>query len=139
MMPRFRPLMVFTLLATLSQPVLFAAAPVLAPEDAPANKRAPNGDDEKTFDRPPSAVSQPRPVYPFALRRKGVSGDVSFSFLVDAKGNVREVHILSSTQPEFAEATIACVSKWKFRPATKAGKPVECRLSSSMSFSVADE
>jgi len=61
-------------------------------------------------------------VYPLNLLRDDITGSAKVSVIIDPEGNVREVQILETTQPEFGLATRGMMQSWEFEPATKNGK-----------------
>ncbi len=88
------------------------------------------------LDQIPIPRFQASPVYPSALRQAGVKGEVTVGFIVDANGNVCEAYALKSTQREFEASAIEAVTKWKFRPGEKGGKPVNTRLQVPIVFNL---
>jgi protein TonB len=90
------------------------------------------------LDRPPRPTSQPRPAYPAELRKAGLSGEVQVEFIVDAQGAVREAIAVNSTWREFESAAIEAVSKWRFVPGQKDGRPVGARLRMPIVFRLSD-
>ena len=76
------------------------------------------------LDVPPTASYRSPPVYPFALRQQGITGEVLVDFIVDPNGVVRNAVAVRATQREFEEAACAAVGKWKFRPGRKGGVAV---------------
>lgn len=96
--------------------------------------------DLKNLDQQPVAKFQPQPVYPFEMRRAGITGDVTVSFIVDSNGDVQQATPVKSSQREFEAAAVQAVSKWKFRPGKKGGKNVATRMVVPILFSIsADE
>jgi TonB family protein len=93
---------------------------------------------EGRADVQPVPKSQTRPVYPAAMRRAGIAGEVTVEFKIDAHGNVVDAHAVRSSQIDFESAAIDCVKKWKFRPALKDGKPFEVRMQMPIVFSLGD-
>jgi protein TonB len=85
-------------------------------------------------DQVPRPLVQTMPVYPFALRRQGISGYAVIAFIVDAEGDVREVRVIQATHEEFGAAAVACVSQWKFQPGVRGGRKVNVRLSVPIHF-----
>jgi TonB family protein len=80
--------------------------------------------------------NNPKPIYPPALQRAGVIGDVRVSFVVYADGSVSNVKILQSDHPELAEATKVALAQWRFKPWTVEGdKPSEQEVIAPMIFS----
>jgi protein TonB len=54
--------------------------------------------------------------------------------VVDAQGNVSEVKVTKSLEKGLDESAVNTVKTWKFKPATKNGKPVSCRPWVEVSF-----
>jgi len=73
-------------------------------------------------------------VYPVAMKRQGLSGDVALAFTVDTNGDARDVQVVKSTNREFEQSAIDAVSTWKFCPGKKDGKPVNVRVQASVAF-----
>jgi periplasmic protein TonB len=72
------------------------------------------------------ATFKSQPVFPSALLRKKIGGKVVIAAVVDASGAVVKVTIkTSSGQAELDKAAITAVQKWKFKPGTRDGKPVQ--------------
>jgi TonB family protein len=76
------------------------------------------------LDQLPVPLVQARPVYPAAMRKSGVRGEVVTRFILDSRGAVRNARVISSSQPEFDQAALDSISKWRFRPGRKDGEPV---------------
>jgi len=62
--------------------------------------------------------NNPKPVYPMALHRAGVTGMVRVSMTVKADGSVSNAVIAQSAHPELEEASLAAVNQWRFKPWT---------------------
>ena len=77
---------------------------------------------------PPKPVYQPNPEYSEKARRKKIQGVVIVGIIVSPDGTVRDASVVKSLEPGFDKQAIAAVSKWKFQPATKDGKPVAVRI-----------
>jgi protein TonB len=75
------------------------------------------------YDSPPVAVKQKRPRYPDKAFRAGIEGTVVVEFTVDVTGKPTNLKVIKSV-PQLDEAAVETVKKWKFKPATKGGKPV---------------
>lgn len=77
----------------------------------------------------------PKPIYPPALQRAGIIGNVRARFVVHADGSVSKVSILQSDHPDLAEATRVAVGQWRFKPWTIEGdKPAEQEVIAPMIF-----
>jgi periplasmic protein TonB len=88
------------------------------------------------LDTPPVIRLQQKPIYPHALLRAGVTGEVKVAFIVDTDGNVRDLYVVSSTSQEFDSAAAQAVSKWKFRPGRKNGRAVNTRMTVPIGFAI---
>jgi TonB family protein len=77
---------------------------------------------------PPSVVHRDPPIYPRAMKKSGLIGEVTISFVVDKKGDVTNPVVVRSNNPGFDAAAIEAVLKWKFKPGIKDGKPVSTRM-----------
>ena len=86
-------------------------------------------------DQPPRVLRALPPRYPFEAKQKGISGKVMLRFVVDATGKAQEPQVVSS-EPEgvFDEAALEAVVKYRFKPAMKGGKPVDCIVKLPISF-----
>ena len=91
-------------------------------------------------DQPPRLIRAIKPIYPFEAQQKGISGRVVLRFVVDKNGQAQEAEVVES-EPEgvFDESALAVVKKYKFRPAMKGGKPVDCIVRLPIKFSVGTE
>jgi protein TonB len=85
-------------------------------------------------DRPPAAIEQFKPQYPFEEFQKGVSGVATVEFIVGTDGRVSNVTVAKASQPDFGFAAAACISKWKFKPGIKNGKTVGTKLRLDFAF-----
>ncbi len=88
-------------------------------------------------DQPPSTLSVFEPRYPFEARQKGIEGWVTLRFVVDSKGRAQEPQVRDS-EPEgtFEEAALEAVSRYRFRPAYKGGKAVDCIAKLTIRFNL---
>jgi protein TonB len=91
------------------------------------------------LDRPPTAVYQSTPPYPFDLKRQGIEGSVMVEFIVDAKGEVVQAKALTSTHPGFEESAVVGVLKWKFKPGRKGGRNVATRMMVPIKFTITED
>jgi protein TonB len=79
--------------------------------------------------------NNPKPLYPRALHRAGITGDVRVGFTVHADGSVSKINILQSDHPDLAEATKVAIGQWRFKPWTVEGdKPAELEIIAPMVF-----
>ena len=85
--------------------------------------------------RDPRYASAFQPDYPPAMQRMEMEGRVSVRVLVGTDGRVKDVEILSATDPAFAAATERQARKaWRFKPATRDGIPQEEWITTSVVF-----
>jgi protein TonB len=87
---------------------------------------------------PPVPVRTVPPEFPKAMRAAGTSGIVVVSCQIDDKGSVASATVAKSTNPAFDQAALDAVEKWKFRPASKDGKPVAIQVQFPVKFTVDD-
>lgn len=74
---------------------------------------------------PAKPIRQAAPVYPFAMRRFGIRGQVLLQFTVDTAGKVQNAVVVESDNPAFDEPALTALRKWKFEPGTRDGKPAD--------------
>lgn len=83
--------------------------------------------DLAALDKKPTPTFQPKPPYPFELKRSGIEGEVVVGFIVDSQGAVVDPFIVRSTNPGFEATVLATVAKWRFKPGQKGGAAVNTR------------
>lgn len=88
-------------------------------------------------DQQPRLLRAIAPRYPFAAAQKGIEGRVMLRFVVDSTGKAREAAIVES-EPEgiFDESALSVVKKYKFKPAMKDGKAVDCIVKVPIKFTL---
>ena len=75
------------------------------------------------YDVAPRSSRRAKPDYPKTAYEKGIEGTVDLEILIDVKGRVAQARVTKSI-PELDAAALACVTKWRFVPAQKEGRPV---------------
>ncbi len=71
-------------------------------------------------------ASAQQPEYPSGMARQELEGFAKVNVRIGTDGRVKEVVNIASTRDEFFEATRGqALSKWRFKPATRDGVPVE--------------
>jgi len=75
-------------------------------------------------------VKAPRPISTAVPPPANVDKQltVRISFVVMPDGSVANIRLLKRSKSNFDDFAVGVVSKWKFEPATKDGKPVAVRL-----------
>ncbi|MGA2446962.1 MAG: TonB family protein [Opitutaceae bacterium] len=90
--------------------------------------------DLSQLDQIPLARLRQQPIYPVAMRQRGLMGEVNIGFIVDTNGDVRDPYVISASQPEFEIAALQAISKWKFRPGRRSGRNVSTRMTEDIAF-----
>jgi protein TonB len=72
--------------------------------------------------RPPKLIHQVEPVYPRLAKQARLEGDVVLSAIINEKGDVTELKVLSGP-PLLYSAALDAVRHWKFEPTYLNGKP----------------
>lgn len=92
--------------------------------------------DISQLDRQPQAVFQPAPIFPVDLKNDFATSQVTLEFIINPRGEVLMPRVLASQHRRFEEAAINGILKWKFKPGTKAGRPVNTRTQITIMFRV---
>ena len=79
-------------------------------------------------------VRQPKPVYPEGASKGQRQGNVNLIGRIDEKGKVTDIRLVSATLEAFIDPGIAAVNTWEFKPATRAGKPVDVAANIALRF-----
>lgn len=120
------------LLGCEATPAKYRPGAMLIGEDLPEAQRgamAPG-------DTPPVPVRMQNPVYPFELRRQGITGTVVVEFIVGTDGKVRDAYAVTSPHEGLSKAAVAAILGSKYRPALKNGKPAAVKMQVPISFSL---
>ncbi len=94
--------------------------------------------DSRKLDLLPKLKFQPRPVFPFEMRQAGIGGSVLVDFVVDSKGETKNVSAVHFSNPAFAHAAVDAVRKWRFEAGRKDGQSVSSRIQVPVLFEVAE-
>jgi periplasmic protein TonB len=80
----------------------------------------------KAAERDPRFARNFQPDYPVGLLQREIEGKVTIKVLVGTDGRVRQASVLNATHADFGKATERkALNEWRFKPATRDGKPVE--------------
>jgi TonB family protein len=82
----------------------------------------------------PRAIYAPDPGYSDLARKKGLSGTVLLSFVVDVNGTTRDIVVKRGLGMGLDEKAMEAVSTWRFEPGINDGKPVAVPLNVEISF-----
>lgn len=102
-----------------------------APEPEGPVRYVPGGDVTK-----PEKITAPAPVYPEAARRARIEGAVILELIIDKQGNPRDMKVLKGLPLGCTKAAQDAVEKWRFKPSTLNGKPVEVMYVLTVRFSL---
>jgi TonB family protein len=81
--------------------------------------------------RPPGAFSGPVPVdkvdpkYPQAVIEQHIDGEVVLYAIILKDGSVDSIQIVRKLDPQLDKNSMEALSRWKFKPGTRAGVPVD--------------
>ncbi len=90
---------------------------------------------EDVLDESPRPLVKTAPMYPAALERQGIEGDVEARLLLEKDGSVSRVEIVTSSPAGvFDDAAKRALSSWKFAPATYQGKPLKAWVTQRVVF-----
>jgi TonB family protein len=73
-------------------------------------------------------------VYPEALLKGQRQGNVLLIGRIDRDGNVQNLRMISASFPGFVEPALAAVRAWRFKPATRDGKPIDIAANVGVRF-----
>jgi TonB family protein len=118
--------------------LLFVSA-VIAQESPPivlSNRVLCHGDGSDSLDciTPPRTTYAPDPKYPKKERKARHQGTVVLAVVVARDGVPSDIIVSRRLSPEFDQAAIDAVMRWKFSPATEDGKPVATKTNVEVNF-----
>ncbi len=94
------------------------------------------GTEESSYYRDAQIVNAPRPEIPAELHEQCFKSCCLARFIIKQDGN-SSVKLLSSTgSAEVDEIAVSTLQRWKFKPATVNGKPVESAKKIKVEFEV---
>lgn len=130
-----------TLILLALSPCTLLAGPSAPPAEGAANLASLVKFDFPTFeivklDQKPVIKFRVPPEYPSEMRRAQIEGEVLVDFVVTGDGNVVKASAVKSSRREFEATAVAAVSKWKFAPGMKSGRPVNTHMQVPIGFSL---
>jgi TonB family protein len=87
---------------------------------------------------PPKLTYKIEPRYTRTALDAGVQGNVLFALIVDEHGLPKNIVMLSPLGFGLDENAKECLSQWRFKPATKEGKPVKVYAQVEVNFRLLD-
>jgi len=90
-------------------------------ENKGSDSKANEGKDDLTA---PVATQKVDPAYPLELMQRNVHGTVTLYAVIRNDGSVTDVRVLRGVDDRLDEYAMAALGRWRFRPATKNGAPV---------------
>ena len=85
-------------------------------------------------DSAPTPRSKIEFSYPASAKRKGITGVVKIEYIVNEKGRVEQVSIIESPNKILSDATSDVISRARFDPAAKDGRPVKVRMRAAIPY-----
>ena len=85
---------------------------------------------------PPVAIYRPDPEFSEQARKARYSGTVLLSIIIDTDGRARDIHVVRNLGMGLDEKAIEAVTRWKFKPGMKNGRPVAMRATVQMNFTL---
>lgn len=77
------------------------------------------------------------PVYPQALRERGIGGKVVLTAIIGKEGQVVSLDPVLPADPDLTKAAISAVQVWTYRPYLLNGSPVEIETTITVNFQAA--
>jgi TonB family protein len=84
----------------------------------------------------PQQLDAPRPFYPREPFDARIEGAVGLEVVVQANGSVGDVRVVKPVNPDLDEAAVACARRWRFKPATKDGQPLDLIVALEITFKI---
>ena len=88
------------------------------------------------LDQRPQPIAQIAPRHPPALLKAKIEGNVVLLFVLDENGRVSDPRVESSSRPEFEAPALKALSRWRFKPGTRDGKPVKTYVRQQIVFRI---
>lgn len=86
----------------------------------------------------PRLVSEVKPHYPSDAMRAGITGTVVLEGVVQVDGTVSDVHVVRPLDSRLDAEAVNAFKGWRFSPGLKDGQAVAVRVTTEMTFTMAD-
>jgi protein TonB len=84
----------------------------------------------------PVIIENVQPSYTPEAREAKIQGNIQLSAIVTADGGVQDVEVVKGLGYGLDENAVSALSKWRFKPGTKDGKPVKVKIGVTINFSL---
>ncbi len=108
----------------------------LAPDKPLEDQKSPAAIPVQAADRPPVPIYRTEPGLTPEARAARVNGKVLLEIEVNEEGTVRVVRVVQGLGYGLDEKAVEAVSRWKFQPGMRGGKPVAVRANVEVNFTV---
>ena len=85
--------------------------------------------------QPPRIIYRDNPDYPTLAHQAGIQGEVIISAVIDSRGNVVDMKVVSGP-PLLYAAAMKALARWKFEPTYLNGEPVPIKWNVSVKFRI---
>lgn len=82
----------------------------------------------------PVLLSKVEPEYTAAAKKAKISGTVHVSAIIGKNGHPRKIHVTKGIDPGLNAKAVKAIKEWRFRPATRKGKPVAVHANIEVHF-----
>lgn len=117
-----------------TEPPVFAPEPAQVPEPEPVEASTGVYSAVPPGGTQPEETSRVVPRYPSSARRAGVAGAVVVRGIVRRDGTIDNVEVIKDLPYGLGEEARRAVSRWRFRPATYRGEPIDVYYTVTVNF-----
>jgi protein TonB len=82
----------------------------------------------------PEKINAPQPQYTEIARKARIQGVVIVQAIINKQGDVENVKVLKGLPMGLSEEAVKAIKKWRFKPATLNGKPVDVYYNLTVNF-----
>ena len=82
----------------------------------------------------PRVIKEVKPQYPAELKEQKIEGHVWLECVVNVGGEPTEIAVTKSLHETLDRAAIDALEQWRFKPATKYGKPIAMKITVEVRF-----
>lgn len=86
---------------------------------------------------PPVIIDRVKPRYPAMARRAGTQGVVVIRAIIRRDGTIDDIDVIQDLPNGLGEAARDAVERWRFRPATYRGEPIDVYYTVTINFRLA--